>query len=227
MLHDIGKVALESEAREHHEIDPDPDDPETLAAYYRHVGLGYELLVDKWAPATARHIVLHHHQRFDGRGWTDDSDGSAKRRRGEPQRDENIHVFSRIVAAANVLDNLLKGSNGEICPTVAALREFMTSRFDGWFDPIVRNLMVRRIPPFPIGSLVRLSDNRQAVVVAPNFEQPCCPDVRILGDGREADDNEAPITDLSSGRGLHIAECAGQRVEQFLFELPNYGRTAA
>ena len=41
------------------------------------------------------------------------------------------------------------------------------------------------------------------------------------------DDDEVPITDLSSGRGLHIAECAGQRVEQFLFELPNYGRTAA
>ena len=70
MLHDIGKVGLELEARQHHEIYPDPDDSETLAAYYRHVALGHELLL--WAPATARHIVLHHQQRFDGMGWTDD-----------------------------------------------------------------------------------------------------------------------------------------------------------
>jgi len=219
MLHDIGKTGMSLEARRHHEIHPDPDDSDTLDAYYRHVALGYDMLDGKGSPATARHVVLHHHQRFDGSGWADMS-GSVKGRGRGPQNGMDIHIFNRIVAAANVLDNLLNRP-GDNYPTVAALREFVSSRFEGWFDPVVRDLVVRRIPPFPIGSLVRLSDNRQAVVVTPNFGQPCYPAVRILEGHCRADDDQLSIVDLNVVPGLHIVECAGQRVEQFLFELGN------
>lgn len=226
MLHDIGKTGMSLEARRHHEIHPEPDDPDTLDAYYRHVALGYDMLDDKRSPATARHVVLQHHQRFDGSGWTEMSASAEGRRRG-PQTGTNIHIFSRVVAAANVLDNLLNRPKGDRYPTVAALREFVSSRFDGWFDPVVRDLVVRRIPPFPIGSLVHLSDNRQAVVVTPNFKQPCYPAVRILEGDCRADDDQLPIVDLNVEPGLHIVECAGQRVEQFLFETRNLHQSAA
>ena len=111
-------------------------------------------------------------------------------------------------------------AKGRKYPTVAALREFASRRFDGWFDPVVRDLMIRRIVPFPIGSLVKLSDNRPAVVVSPNFQQPCRPVVRLLQGRDGAGDDDFSTVDLKVARELHIAEFAGQRVDQYLFELP-------
>jgi HD-GYP domain-containing protein (c-di-GMP phosphodiesterase class II) len=219
MLHDLGKMKLEGPAKQHHEIHPPPDDSDTGKAYRDHPELGYDMLVECRMPATARQIVLNHHQRFDGSGWPDLTTLTRGRQEG-PQEEQKIHIFSRIVAAANVLDNLMHHPGEEPPPTVAALREFAGSRFDGWFDPVVRDLVIRRIPPFPIGALVRLSDGGRAVVVRPSFDQPCRPVVRLLADSGRPAAKEQPTIDLEAGSDLHIVECAGQQVERHLFELP-------
>jgi HD-GYP domain-containing protein (c-di-GMP phosphodiesterase class II) len=220
MLHDLGKTQLERSAREHHEISPLPDeDDEVESAYRQHVELGYAMLAASRMPATARQIVLNHHQRFDGKGWPDLATVTKGRREG-PQEETEIHVFSRIVSAANVLDNLLHGSPDSTSPTVAALRQFAGERFDGWFDPVVRDLVVRRIPPFPIGSLVTLCNGARAVVVSPNFTQPCRPMVRLLPEARARGGGELPTIDLQDREDLHIVQCAGEAVEEHLFELP-------
>lgn len=219
MLHDIGKLKLEGQARHHHEIDPPAEEPETAAQYTTHAELGYDALTEIRMPATARQIVLNHHQRFDGSGWPDLATVTKGRRTG-PQREGEIHVFSRIVAAANVLDNLLYDAEGNPHPTVSALREFAGPRFDGWFDPVVRDLMIRRLPPFPIGALVRLSDGGRAVVVRPNFQQPCRPAVRLLDGAGRQEAGEQPTIDLEACPDRHIVECAGQAVEEHLFDLP-------
>jgi len=220
MLHDIGKLGLKEAVRRHHEIRPEPNGQEVLEAYHDHTLRGYRKLRETRLPATARQVVLNHHQRFDGSGWPDQA-ASVGRDLSEPQRATGIHIFSRIVAAANVLDNLLYDASGRKRPTVEALSEFHGSRFEGWFDPMVRDLMIRRIPPFPIGSLVRLSNDEQAVVTAPSFHQPCQPTVRLI-DGRCGDDpGEHPVIDLAQEEGLFITEGAGRRVERHLFELPD------
>jgi HD-GYP domain-containing protein (c-di-GMP phosphodiesterase class II) len=229
MLHDIGKTQLDRPAREHHEIHPLPEDEEheedAESAYRRHVELGYTMLAESRMPATARQVVLNHHQRFDGTGWPDLTTLTRGRREG-PQGETKIHIFSRIVSAANVLDNLLHDSDGSAAPTVAALGAFAGERYDGWFDPVVRDLVVRRIPPFPIGSLVVLSDGARAVVVSPNFTQPCRPMVRLLPEARARGGGELPTIDLEVREDLHIVQCAGEAVEEHLFELPPLkGRT--
>ena len=219
MLHDIGKTKLSPDLLPLHEMHGLPEDPQLLEEYHRHPLVGYELLAETRAPATARAIVLNHHQRFDGQGWPDRALASKGRRSGS-QAETEIHIFSRIVGAANVLDNLMTDAEGRRHPTVAALREFASPRFDGWFDPVVRDLMIRRILPFPIGSLIKLSDERPAVVVTPNFQQPCRPVVRVLEDDKGAVNGEYSNVDLRLAPDLHIAYYAGQRVDQFLFELP-------
>ncbi len=220
MLHDVGKMGLSEPARRHHEIHPDPEDPAVAEEYRSHVRAGYDLLYDTGIAASARNIVLNHHQRFNGRGWPVQSRTGTGAERGLLERD-GIHVFSRIVAAANTLDNLLTDAEGRSYPPVAALREFASSRFDGWFDPTVRDLMVRRIPPFPIGSLIKLSDGRAAVIVTPNFDHPCRPVVRLLDEGSEHEDGEHRTLDLADAPpGLFVRECAGRRVDEYLFELP-------
>ncbi len=220
MLHDIGKTGMEQGPRQHHEIHTPPDDPEALETYRDHVFSGRAMLDVSRFPATARHAVLNHHQRFDGTGWPDQALSTRGRRHG-PQQSMDIHIFCRIIAAANVLDNLLNDSNHHNYPTVAALGDFNSERFDGWFDPVVRYLMIRRLPPFPIGSLVLLSNSRKAVIVALNFRQPCRPVVRILDEACRNENGELPVLDLDTDHHVHILEAAGQRVDQYLFDLPN------
>ncbi len=225
MLHDIGKVGTTQEARQHHEIHAPPDDPETLETYRQHVHTGRQLLDVSRFPATARHAVLNHHQRFDGTGWPDQAISTGGRQQG-PQQSTDIHIFCRIISAANVLDNLLNDPTKQRYPTVAALRDFNSDRFEGWFDPVVRYLMIRRLPPFPIGSLVQLSNSRKAVIVSLNFRQPCRPVVRVLDEACRDKNGELPMLDLDADRSAHIVEAAGQRVDQYLFDLPNL-RTSA
>lgn len=119
-----------------------------------------------------------------------------------------------------MLDNLLSGADGIQRPPVAALHDFAGAQFDGWFDPVVRLAVLRRIPPFAIGSQVRLSDGQSAVVIAPNLRQPCQPTVRLLD--RSPRPSELPHTtlNLEDHRGLHITAYAGVDVEKWLFELP-------
>jgi HD-GYP domain-containing protein (c-di-GMP phosphodiesterase class II) len=235
LLHDIGKTALPASLRECHEaharLAPPPDSrsPESppsdaLAEYRRHALIGYIMLRGSRAPASATQAVLNHHQRFDGTGWPDMAEATHNRRQGA-QAGRQIHVFSRIVNAANVLDNLLRDAQGARRPPVAALHDFASPRFDGWFDPVVRRVMLHRIPPFQVGSLVTLSDGRDAAVVAPCIRQPCRPMVRLLSESARGRDGHYPTLNLEDRPELRIVRWAGTPVEPWLFTLP--GKTAA
>lgn len=217
MLHDIGKVRLHPTLRSRHEANRDEEAPD--ADYTGHVRAGRELLEDARAPARVSHAVLNHHQRHDGSGWPDMGPLTAGRITG-PLRGKQIHVFARIVAAANVLDNLLRNAAAAGCPSVVALKAFASSKYDGWFDPVIRRAMLLRVPPFAVGTEVRLSDGRRAVVVAPTPRDPCRPVVRALtaADGRRM--QTAETMDLADCRGVMITHQMGREVGDCLYDVP-------
>lgn len=212
MLHDVGKTVLSRATARHHEILPNFGGCDSKE-YASHPAVGYNMLRTARVPASARQVVLCHHQRFDGSGWPDMSLIPNSRKHGT-QRQRGIHIFSRIVAAANVLDNLLCDAEGSRRPPVAALHDFASARYDRWFDPLIRESMLRRLPPFPLGSMVRLSDGRTASVIAPGIQQPCRPVVRLLESGPAA-----RSIDLFQQSDLYIVQCAGVDVRSWLFEL--------
>lgn len=231
MLHDIGKLAGEDKSanelsvldaeeliEQQPGLEPDGVKAKVLAAcaraYRGHTLLGYRMLEHARAPASARQIVLGHHQRWDGSGFPDMGEVTGNRIKGT-QAEGKIHIFSRIVGAANVLERLLRDASGTQRPVIAALHAFGSDRFDGWFDPVVRDTVLRKIPPFSVGSQVRLSDGRAAVVLEPNPVQPCMPTVRILED----DVDRAEVIELNQNQGLTIVSCAGEDVEPYLFFL--------
>jgi HD-GYP domain-containing protein (c-di-GMP phosphodiesterase class II) len=217
MLHDIGKVALGPEASSRHEA-LESDRPRGDDAYRRHPAVGQRMLGAAEVAATVRHVVLAHHRRYDGTGWPDIVKLTAGGVRTQPAG-RRLHIFNRIVSAANVLDNLLQAADGTRRPPVAALHDFAGPRFDGWFDPVVRLAVLRRIPPFAVGSQVILNDGRSAVVIAPNLVQPCRPSIRLLEgqDGRPGREQES--VDLTDHRELHIVTCAGADVRKWVFQL--------
>lgn len=217
LLHDLGKVRLPPRTGAFHDLAavenggtmPRPE------RYLEHTALGHRLLEESRVPARVAHAVLNHHQRFDGKGWPDLAPHTAGRIQG-PLAGRKIHIFARIVAAANVLDNLMRDAAGAKRPPVAALWEFASRKYDGWFDPVVRRAALLRIPPFAIGTSVRLNDGRSGVVVAPTPDDPCRPLVRLA----PKRDEEPETVDLHSTPGVQITHALGEDVAKYHYEAP-------
>lgn len=226
VFHDAGKAALSSETRAHHGV------YEVLRAqspphdFHQHTALGYELLRETGIAASARQMTLNHHQRFNGSGWPNMAPLTNGRHRG-PQRGHDIHVFNRILAVADALDALMIDDAGNPRPAIAALRDLADERLEPLFDPVVREVALRRLPVFPIGSLLRTSDGRYGVVVRRNSLQPCRPTMRMLEMDCRHWDKHLPadrceVVDLAYRQDLHVVRCAGEHVEHYLFELPKH-----
>jgi len=210
MLHDIGKAELPVHLRTKTILDPESSTPE----YRYHTLIGFEQVKGK-LPATVTHIVLHHHQRYDGTGFPERIDPVSAEKK-PPPCGSSIHIFCRVVALLDAFDRLL-WADGKARPTVCALADLLSPRFDGWFDPVVLLYLLRLVPPFMIGSVVRLNSGDYAVVVGNHAEAPCKPTVRILTDSifkRGARVRREPI-DLRLLSDLHIAEVDGLNITAY------------
>ncbi|MCC6907522.1 MAG: HD domain-containing protein [Phycisphaerales bacterium] len=223
VFHDAGKLALSEQVQAHHSVYEIIRASIAPPDYQRHTSLGYDLLRDTGIAASARQVTLNHHQRFNGSGWPNMAPLTNGRHRG-PQRGREIHIFNRIVAVADALDALMVDEAGNPRPAIAAMRDLSDERLEPWFDPIVREVALRRLPVFPIGSLVRTSDGRYGAVVRRNSLQPCRPTVRMLDmDCRHWDIHQTidqcEVVDLAYRHDLHVVRCAGEHVEHYLFDL--------
>ncbi len=209
MLHDIGKAELPEHLRSKTILDAEAETPE----YRYHTVVGFEQVRGK-LPATVSHIVLHHHQRYDGSGFPDRIDPVSGDRKPPPSG-SNIHIFCRVVGLLDVFDRLLwDPATGKPRPTVFALADLLGPRFEGWFDPVLVSYLLKLIPPYMIGSVVQLSSGEYAVVVDNHTEAPCRPTVRVLTDSvfkRGARVNPEAV-DLRLRSDLQVAAVDGKNV---------------
>lgn len=174
LLHDLGKVRLDPKVLNK----PGKLTPEEMEYVRQHPVLGYEMVRGHVPPATAV-VVLHHHQRWDGRGYPRRQDPAS----GEwlpPLKERQIPVFARIATVVDVFD----AATTHRCysaakPPIRVLHE-MRTWCQGMFDPVIEQAFYRIIPPFPIGKVVQLSNGMEAVVVDFNPEEPYRPKVQIL-----------------------------------------------
>jgi len=206
MLHDIGILSLDPEVIDRWNETGDEDDPE----YRKHVTKGYELVRGKVEP-TAAVTVLHHHQRYDGSGFPQrrQYDGKLGGLAGD-----KIHIFPRIVSAANIFDRLrypLDGSGS--VPTVRALRMLRHEPYCNWLDPMTFKAILAVVPPYPPGSLVKLSSDELAVVTDFSSMNPCRPSVRTIKDLTSCD-GEGEDYDLKLRTDLEIVESEGEDVRE-------------
>jgi len=211
MLHDIGVMQLPKEVRERYDATGDESDP----AFREHTTLGYQAVRGGVDP-TAANVVLHHHQRFDGSGWSGKGFSVLDGRR--------IHVFSRIAALADTFDALRRPAGRPPRPQAWALRQILTEPMVHRFDPRAIAALLAVAPPYPPGSTVRLSDGRFAVSIDHHPEQPCRPTVQFIpepGDPRVSDDGPIETLNLLDVPDeLHIAHAEGADVTDCNFDLP-------
>ncbi|HZW11045.1 MAG TPA: HD domain-containing phosphohydrolase [Phycisphaerales bacterium] len=219
LLRDIGMLARPAPDRWQWRLCCDEVDP----TWRDHVTAGYEMVRGEIEPSAAA-AVLHHHQHFDGSGFPHRTMVSGKE---EPLRGTDIHIFARIIAAADVFERMRfppAPAAGQPepapVPVVRVLNRLLRGPESAWLDPMVMKALVQAAPPFPQGSLVTLSNGLRCAVTACDPRDPCRPEVAVLDRfALEPGKFEHPREriDLRETEHLHIAEAEGQDVSTDLF----------
>jgi HD-GYP domain-containing protein (c-di-GMP phosphodiesterase class II) len=193
MLHDVGMLRLAPETLDRWNKLRDEKDP----AWRLHTQLGFEMLQGHISP-TAASALLHHHQKFDGSGFPTKSiltslkttTGPAPVERALSRQD--IHIFARIIACADLFDRERHTIAGEV-PVVRALGRMLRPPISKWIDPTVMRALLAVVPAFAPGTMVTLNTGQFAAVCNWFSDDPCRPSVLML-DGETETQQSASIT---------------------------------
>lgn len=176
MLHDLGKFNLPEHLWHASEVNP-PKTAGDREQWETHPRMGYDELGDGVEP-TAAAAVLQHHQHFDGSGFPVINPLNTT----NLLAGKRIHVFARIIYAADLYDRLATGEKTHRRTNIEVLH-ILRTLFVHRIDPVVLRGLEAVAPPFPPGSKVTLEDDTQAVVLRID-RNPYKPIVRrLVGDG--------------------------------------------
>jgi HD-GYP domain-containing protein (c-di-GMP phosphodiesterase class II) len=211
MFHDLGMLRLDPEIVERWNRTLD----ETNEPWRAHVQIGYDLVKEAIGPASAAGI-LHHHQKFDGTGFP-----RRKRMDGKDERlaGSEIHVFARIIAAADLFDRLRNppgaAPDAGPVPVVRVLKQLQQLPYAAWIDPMVFKALLAVVPAYLPGSIVTLNNGVQGVVTEWYPDDPCRPTVVSIGDFTKDFNREDRPVDrfiLRDTAGLEVTHAEGQDV---------------
>jgi len=184
LLHDIGKTGIPLAILNK----PGGLTPAEVEVMRRHAGLGWSLLRgQKDLEEEAALVALQHHERWSGEP-------------GYPLRlsGEGIHPFARVCTVADVYDALTADRVYRKGLPPAEAIELMTGPMREMFDPRALEAFLQCVAPFPLGTVVELSDGRRGQVVAVDQRAMERPRIRLLvgADGRRIESE--PEIDLQA-----------------------------
>jgi len=139
-------------------------------------------------------IALHHHERWDGKGYPD-------------QLAENaIDMGARIVSVADAFEAMVsKKSYRESIVGYQAVKNMLADNARR-FDPAVIMAFTKIMGIYPIGSIIRLNDESVARVLSVNSNAPLRPVVELLVSktGKVFKSGEGETIDLLADKSLFI-----------------------
>jgi response regulator RpfG family c-di-GMP phosphodiesterase len=133
-LHDIGKLGIP----DHILLKPAPLDDEEYRVMKNHTLIGYTMLSHSQRDIlkSAGIIALQHHEKWNGSGYPQGLKG------------EEIHIFGRITALADVFDALYSPRVYKKAWTLDAVTRWIESQSGKHFDPHLVELFLRDIDEF-------------------------------------------------------------------------------
>jgi putative nucleotidyltransferase with HDIG domain len=186
LLHDLGKLELPDRLR-HQE---DGFNTAQTNAYREHVAHGVTIGRRMGLSTGALAVIGQHHEMVDGSGF--------------PLRltAERITLAARIVAIADRYDNLCNPAvrTRALTPHEAVSTLFTLHRQR--HDAALLGGFIRMMGVYPAGSLVQLTDDRWAMVMAVNAARPLKP--RVLVHDPKVPADEALLLDLEHAPDLGI-----------------------
>jgi len=187
LLHDIGKAFTPTEIL----TKPDTLDDVEFNIIKKHPVDGYEYIKDDNNLASAvKVIVLEHHEKVDGTGYPRGLKG------------DQIHKLAKIISVVDVYDALTSDRPYRKAVSPSEALELIMGSAGRHFDFETAQAFVRRVVPYPIGTLVRLSNGDVGVVesIKPNF--PLRPTVKVIR--QNAVDVDIEVIDLMKENSLVI-----------------------
>lgn len=165
LLHDIGKSNIDHDII----IKPGKLTDEEFAEIKRHPLIGFNILKNsKQYSPNVMSGVLFHQEKFDGSGYPTGIAG------------DKIPLIARILTVCDVFDALTSNRPYRKPWSVAETEEYILGGADHHFDIDVIRAFLRAFNPYPVGTLVKLSDGRFGSVIRHN-ENVLRPVVRIMG----------------------------------------------
>ena len=133
-LHDIGKIATP----DHILLKPGKLTPEEFIIMQEHAETGYKILADstKFILMTAAIIARSHHEKWDGSGYPRGLSG------------EDIPIYGRIVALADVIDALGTERVYKKAWTSEQIRSYVLEQSEKHFDPRLAALFLEHFEHF-------------------------------------------------------------------------------
>jgi len=180
LLHDVGKMRTPLEILNK----PGKLTDAEFAVMQRHPEEGVALLQQWGAAPEVIDVCLHHHEKFDGSGYPRGLAGT------------QISLLSRIAAVCDVYDAISSTRPYKAAWSPAeAIRRM--AEWTGHFDPWVFQAFVKTLGIYPIGSLVRLSNEQLAVVVEQHPDSLLTPRVRVFFSARSRTPVPQRLLDLA------------------------------
>ena len=119
--------------------------------------------------------VLTHHEKFDGTGYPLKLKG------------ENIPLFGRIISVADVYDALTSNRSYRKSLLTHEAFEYILGGVGTLFDETIVKAFTRAVAPYPIGTLVSLSNGQTGLVVGINEDFPLRPEIINLETNEQID----------------------------------------
>lgn len=153
LLHDIGKSNIDHEII----VKPGKLTDEEFEKIKQHPHIGYQILkrTGGYTPNVLSG-VLFHQEKFDGSGYPTGISG------------RNIPLIARIITVADVFDALTSNRPYRKPWSVAETEEYILGGCGVHFDYDVAAAFLRSFNPYPVGTVVSLSDGRHGIVIKHN-----------------------------------------------------------
>jgi HD-GYP domain-containing protein (c-di-GMP phosphodiesterase class II) len=154
---------------------------------YKHPLYSYQLIQSSVILKDAVKIaILEHHERINGSGYP------------KRKRKEDIHVFSRMIAVADVYHAMTSERIYRKKQSPFKVMEMIMHDDFGKFDIAIVKILLASLINFSIGNRVRLNDGSVAEIIFMDDNSPTRPLVKVI--------NSQEIINLSKVRDLYIEE---------------------
>jgi len=163
LMHDLGKAFMPVDILNK----PGKLTDDEFISVKKHPEAGAKVLQKNGAEPEVVDIALHHHEKINGRGYPDGLLG------------EEISLLARMSAICDVYD-AVTSHRAYKQPWDPSNAIQMMSQWDGHFDKNIFTAFVKTVGIYPVGSLVRLSSKRLAVVIEPGKESLLKPKVKVF-----------------------------------------------